>query len=94
MLPSIAIVLLWGRVVSAQTVGKDHYFYFLFVFKNHMHVENEIHLVLECSLYNDLRNTFVNATHVDQKYLHITKEDMFKYLLSSSDHDILENLSL
>ena len=57
-----------------------------------MYVENEIHFVLECSLYNDLRNTFINATLVNQKYAHMTKEDMFKYLMSSSDHDILENL--
>ena len=57
-----------------------------------MYVENEIHFVLECSLYNDLRNTFGNATHVDQKYAHMTKEDMFKYLMSSSDHDTLGNL--
>ena len=64
----------------------------IFCDKSFMYVENEVHFVLECSLYKDLRNAFANATHIDKKYAHLTKENLFKYLMSSSNYDILEKL--
>jgi len=64
----------------------------MFCNKNVRCIENEMHFVLECSLYNDMRNSLVNVKRVKEKYTNITKVDMFKYLMSSTNYDILEEL--
>ena len=64
----------------------------MFCNKKVRYIENEMHFVLECSLYNDMRNSIVNVKRVKEKYTHLTKVDLFKYLMTSTNYDVLEEL--
>ena len=50
-------------------------------------VETELHFLLECAAYEDLRNQrFCEIAFVDPSFLYLSKEQAFVYLMSDQLH--------
>ena len=54
-----------------------------------MCVENEVHFILCCPFYKDLRNTFIPA-----KFFHIPSSFHLSILLASTNENLIKNLCL
>ena len=55
-------------------------------------IENEVHFVLECELYSDIRNSFINALNFDTRAKQLVKDELFVYIMKSSDNIVLQKL--
>jgi len=57
-------------------------------------VEDEFHFLMECPLYNSLRQSFFNwITTVNKNYCKLPSKAKFIWLLSNENSDICQNLS-
>ena len=53
---------------------------------NSNRIENEVHFILECSLYNDMRNSFISAINVDTRCKELTNDNLFVHIMTTTDN--------
>ena len=50
------------------------------------------HFVLDCKLYADMRKSLLTSLQLDQKYVRLTRKELFTHVMSSKNCNVIEQL--